>query len=259
VDVANRILLGFGVAVLCTPAGISGAFLLLPIQVQVLHVPSPAVSATNLLFNIVSAPAGAVTYFRRGLLDRELAVALLAGTTPGVVAGALLRSSVLAEPERFGVVAGVLLLGLGLWTLYEALQRRRARPSRSGLPPSWRITAIGLVAGAAGGIYGIGGAAIVVPWLTTIERLPVARVAGPGLLTTTVTSIVGLVTFALADLGGFGSAAAPDWLNGLALGCGGMGGAIVGARLQPRLPVRLLRALLGCAAIVAALRMFASG
>ena len=80
-------------AVLCTPAGVSGAFLLLPIQVQVLGVPSPAVSATNLLYNVVSAPAGVVTYQRSGRFDRKLALLLCAGTLPGVIAGVLVRST----------------------------------------------------------------------------------------------------------------------------------------------------------------------
>jgi uncharacterized membrane protein YfcA len=55
--------------VVCTPAGVSGAFLLLPIQSQVFHVPSPAVSATSLVYNLVRAPAEALTYYRRRNLD----------------------------------------------------------------------------------------------------------------------------------------------------------------------------------------------
>ena len=44
------------VAVLATPAGISGAVLLLPFQVSVLGTPSPAVTPTNLLYNVVATP-----------------------------------------------------------------------------------------------------------------------------------------------------------------------------------------------------------
>ena len=39
----------YGIAVLATPAGISGAVLLLPFQVSVLGTPSPAVTPMNLL------------------------------------------------------------------------------------------------------------------------------------------------------------------------------------------------------------------
>lgn len=240
---------------LCTPAGISGAFLLLPVQVQLLHVPQPAVSATNLLFNVVSAPAGSAAFYRRGRLDRDLSVALCLGTTPGVVVGVLLRCTWLSDPDRFGLVAGVMLAGLGLRTLLDVLRPQRTAPPRADLPPSWRLTTVGAVTGVLGGIYGIGGAAIIVPWLTTIERIPIGRVAGAGLVATSVTSVVGLATFALAELVGIGDADAPQWLNGIALGIGGIVGAGVGARIQPRVPVRLLRILIGVAAVVAGVRM----
>jgi hypothetical protein len=50
-----------------TPAGISGA-VLLPFQVSVLGTPSPAVTPTNLLYNVVSTP-GALYRYRRQLSD----------------------------------------------------------------------------------------------------------------------------------------------------------------------------------------------
>jgi uncharacterized membrane protein YfcA len=53
------------IAVLATPAGISGAVLLLPFQVSVLGTPSPAVTPTNLLYNIVATPGGLYRYWRQ--------------------------------------------------------------------------------------------------------------------------------------------------------------------------------------------------
>jgi hypothetical protein len=44
-------LCAFVLALVTTPAGVSGAVLLLPIQLSILHVPIPAVTPTNLLFN----------------------------------------------------------------------------------------------------------------------------------------------------------------------------------------------------------------
>ncbi len=46
----------YAIAVLATPAGVSGAVLLLPFQVSVLGTPSPAVTPTNLLYNVVATP-----------------------------------------------------------------------------------------------------------------------------------------------------------------------------------------------------------
>ena len=51
--------------VISTPAGISGAVLLLPFQVSVLGTPSPSVTPTNLLYNVISTPGALYRYWRQ--------------------------------------------------------------------------------------------------------------------------------------------------------------------------------------------------
>ena len=63
---------GWGVAVLTVPVGVSGAVFLLPIQLTVLDVPSPAVTPTNLLFNIVAIPGALARYRTRAPLQSPL-------------------------------------------------------------------------------------------------------------------------------------------------------------------------------------------
>ena len=136
------------------------------------------------------------------------------------------------------------------------LDRRTTRGIRDpDSVPTTRLLVVGFAAGVVGGIYGLGGAALVVPWLVSVERLSVRDSAGPGLVVTLTTSAIGLATFTAAAAAGIGEAAAPDWSAGLALGLGGAAGAVVGARLQPRLPVALLRTVLAIAAIAAGLRL----
>ena len=53
---------GFVIAVVTTPVGVSGAVFLLPVQLDVLKVPSPAVTPTNLLFNVVATPGASLRY-----------------------------------------------------------------------------------------------------------------------------------------------------------------------------------------------------
>ena len=60
------LLAAYVVAVVATPAGISGAVLLLLFQVSVLGTPSPAVTPTNLLYNVVSTPGALYRYWRQG-------------------------------------------------------------------------------------------------------------------------------------------------------------------------------------------------
>jgi uncharacterized membrane protein YfcA len=50
---------GFLITLVTTPAGVSGAVLLLPVQLSVLRVPSLAVTPTNLVFNVVAVPCRA--------------------------------------------------------------------------------------------------------------------------------------------------------------------------------------------------------
>src|SRR4051795_6220907 len=86
----------FVTAAVASPAGISGAVLLLPFQVSVLGVPSPAVTPTNLLYNVVGTPGGLLGYRPAGALHGTLARLLLAGTLPGVVVGAVIRVELLS-------------------------------------------------------------------------------------------------------------------------------------------------------------------
>ena len=71
------------ISVLSTPAGISGAVLLLPFQVSVLGTPSPSVTPTNLLYNVVSTLGALYRYWRQGQTGGRLALVLIAGTSLG--------------------------------------------------------------------------------------------------------------------------------------------------------------------------------
>ena len=53
---------GFLIASVTAPVGISGAVFLLPIQLSLLQVPSPAVTPTNLLYNVVAGPGALARY-----------------------------------------------------------------------------------------------------------------------------------------------------------------------------------------------------
>lgn len=76
-------LAGLLISIVTSPVGVSGAVFLLPVQLSLLHVPSPAVTPTNLLFNVVSGPGALARYRRNGQLTGPLARLLIAGTLPG--------------------------------------------------------------------------------------------------------------------------------------------------------------------------------
>jgi uncharacterized membrane protein YfcA len=81
----------FALTIVTTPAGVSGAVLLLPIQLSVLHVPSPAATPTNLVFNVGAVPGGLLRFHHERRLHNSLTPLLIAGTLPGMVGGAVIR------------------------------------------------------------------------------------------------------------------------------------------------------------------------
>jgi uncharacterized membrane protein YfcA len=236
----------YAIAAVSTPAGISGAVLLLPFQVGVLGTPSPAVTPTNLLYNIVATPGGLYRYWRQGQAGGPLAKVLIAGTLPGVIAGSVIRVELLPGPRVFDLVVAVVLLPLGLWLAITRSPRASGQPRLRLLPASVLIP-LAVAVGCAGGIYGIGGGSILAPVLIASGREP-AEVAPAALASTFVTSVAGVVTFTLLSLYHHG-AVAPDWPTGIALGVGGLAGAYTGARIQSRLPDALIRRLVGIAVL----------
>jgi uncharacterized protein len=245
------------IAVLATPAGVSGAVLLLPFQVSVLGTPSPAVTPTNLLYNVVATPGALYRYWRQGQAGGRLAVVLIAGTLPGVVAGSIIRARLLPGPRVFDVVVAAVLVPLGIWLVLTRPPgpRRDVRAVRPVPVPA--LVALAAVVGCVGGIYGIGGGSILAPILIGSGRRP-AEVAPAALASTFVTSVAGVITFTVLSLHQQGSVA-PDWPTGIALGAGGLAGGYTGARLQSRLPDALIRRLVGILVVAIGARYLWSG
>jgi uncharacterized membrane protein YfcA len=244
-------ILAFLLALVTTPAGVSGAVLLLPIQLSVLRVPSPAVTPTNLLFNVAAVPGSLLRFHREGRLRTPLGGLLITGTLPGVIAGAIIRVELLAGSTAFTLVAAGVLMPLGLWLALgsQRIPPKRREPSRRARRAIW---ALALVVGTVGGIYGIGGGSLLAPILLAVG-FTAYEVAPATLAATFVTSIAGIGTYGVLALAQ-GSAIAPDWILGAWLGAGGFLGSYAGARLQSRLPERALRRLLGLIACLVAAR-----
>lgn len=239
--------LAFLIAMVTAPVGVSGAVFLMPVQLSVLHTPSPSVTPTNLLYNLVAIPGGLLRYNGRMRIRRSLTWLLVAGTIPGTVVGAIIRVWWLSGPEEFLLVVASVLIPLGIWLLFGKHTRSREGHDVHGRQ---RLLIIGLalVVGVIGGIYGIGGGSLLAPILVGMG-FAVSSVAPAALTSTLVTSVAGLITYIVLSLGYHGNIA-PDWPLGIALGIGGFAGTYVGAALQPWLPERLLRRTLGGIGIV---------
>ncbi len=281
-------LIALVVSTFTSMGGVSGAFLLLPFQVSVLNFTSPAVSPTNLVFNIVAIPSGVYRFIREGRMNWPVTWVVILGTLPGLFFGALIRINWLPKKEHFTLFVGCVLLYIGLRLLYEqtaVAKRKKARilefeaqvqerlkkvlaesghATGRGLPAAARVKTVSwslrrvsyeflgetftfnapalfclaLVVGLIGGTYGIGGGAIIAPFLAAIFQLPIYTIAGAALMGTFLTSIAGVGIYSAIGV-------PPDWALGALFGMGGFCGMYIGARLQKFISAKVIRIGLG--------------
>jgi uncharacterized membrane protein YfcA len=251
-DLVLAVLAAFAVAAVTTPAGVSGAVVLLPVQASLLDVPNPALTPTNLLYNVVATPGALLRFRRDRRLRTPLARAIVLGAVPGVVLGAVLRVELLPSRDAFLVVVGIVLAPLGAWLLLRG-RAVDAPPRDAARPPLRLVTPLAAAVGTVGGIYGIGGGSLLSPLLVGLGW-SVLEVAPAALLATFLTSVAGVLTFQGLELLRGDGAIAPEWAIGLALGVGGVAGSYVGASLQHRVPEALLRRALGLVCLALAVR-----
>jgi hypothetical protein len=112
---------------------------------------------------------------------------------------------------------------------------------------------LSVVVGVIGGIYGIGGGAILAPFWVAVFHLPVYTVAGASLLGTFLTSIAGVAFYTFLPSPG-GLPTSPDWALASLFGVGGLAGIWCGASLQRHLPPRLIKIILGALISIVAIR-----
>jgi uncharacterized membrane protein YfcA len=258
----------FVISLITSTAGLSGAFLLLPFQMSVLGLTSPAVTPTNHLFNVLATPSGIYRYLREGRMLWPLAAVIAVGTVPGVVVGGLARIYLLPDARSFKFFVGwvLLMLGTRLFVTIKGRTRQQSDVASTSfrvhtLRCDWRLleyefqgrrhslstgklASLGAAVGVVGGTYGVGGGAIMAPILVGVWRLPIHTTAGATLFATFLTSLVGVGFFATVGHVLGVPHLSPDWWLGTSLGCGGLLGMYAGARLQRHLPGRVIEAML---------------
>lgn len=127
-----------------------------------------------------------------------------------------------------------------------------AAPELPDLSPRDRavLVALGLVAGLASALFGIGGGLVVVPVLVALVRFPIKAAVGTSLLAIGAVALVGVATEALV---------APENIRvgvALALVAGSLLGARLGAAWARALPDALLRYGLVLFIVISAFRLF---
>ncbi|MCD4742435.1 MAG: sulfite exporter TauE/SafE family protein [Desulfobacteraceae bacterium] len=268
-------LVAFTVSFFTSMGGVSGAFLLLPFQMSVLHYTAPSVSGTNQLFNIVAIPSGVWRFIKEKRMVWPLTWAVIIGTLPGVLIGAWVRIKFLPDPKNFKFFVGFVLFYIGLKLLNDTFKTkvktsdnksqfivtnalfslRRIEFNFGNKKFSFSTLAVFFlcfIVGIIGGIYGIGGGSIIAPFFITFFHLPVYVIAGAALMGTFVTSLAGVIFYQTLALFYPDISVAPDWYLGILFGIGGFFGMYLGARCQKYVPAHIIKAILCCCVLFVA-------
>ena len=267
------LVVGLAVGVLAGLLGIGGGMLLVPAFKLGYAMDSLMCTATSLFTIIPTSVSGAISHIRNKTCLPKLGVAAGLGGACLSPLGVWLAT---LSPDWAVMGAAALIITYSSVTMFRkalkapkvprgatgaeaadaaakeaaaedraaAIERAHAEAPTIGWREAAIGAAIGLFAGLASGYVGVGGGFIMVPLMMSILHVPMKLTSGTSLIAVMILAVPGTVTQAL--LGNL------SWIAGIAVACGSIPGATLGAKLIPKVPERQLRFLFAGFLVVAA-------
>ena len=225
-----------------------------------LGVPALAAVASPLPSLLPGSAAGASSYARAGLVDRQVASRTLRGAVPACILGALAShwlggAWLLALSGLVLVLVGIRILVPGRssadptldLTLDPSVGTASADSAVAVLSPAATVVArrerlalvcaMGAVVGFAAGLLSNGGGFLLVPLFLLALGLSLPEATATSLVVATVLTVPTVATHALiGDI---------DWAVAIPFTFGLVPAAVIGARCAPRLPVGRMQAVFG--------------
>lgn len=267
------LVVGLAVGVLAGLLGIGGGMLLVPAFKLGYAMDSLMCTATSLFTIIPTSVSGAISHIRNKTCLPKLGVAAGLGGACLSPLGVWLAT---LSPDWAVMGAAALIIAYSSVTMFRkalkapkvprgatgaeaahaaakeaaaedraaAIERAHAEAPTIGWREAAIGAAIGLFAGLASGYVGVGGGFIMVPLMMSILHVPMKLTSGTSLIAVMILAVPGTAT--QARLGNI------NWIAGIAVACGSIPGATLGAKLIPKVPERQLRFLFAGFLVVAA-------
>ncbi|MBR0403907.1 MAG: sulfite exporter TauE/SafE family protein [Eggerthellaceae bacterium] len=244
-------LLGALVGVIAGMLGVGGGTVYLPVFRLVFGLSAIGCTATSLFTISPTSISGAIAHMRNGTCMPKLGVTLGVGGALTSWMGVRLAD---ISPSWVIMTAAALAIAYSAITmLRKALAMPKgassasnkgagsARLSEPEVPAMPSFTSkqyamafgIGAAAGLASGFIGLGGGFLMVPMMVSFLRMPMKLTSGTSLIAIMILALPATVVQCL--LGNV------DFLIGIAVSCGAIPGALMGAKLMKRIPERTLR------------------
>ena len=239
--------------------GLGGSVFIIPALTLLLGANQHLFQASALLTNVFVGTGASLRHRGKGTIRMDLVPAMLASSMLTALGG--VWASNLIAPQPLSALFGLFLCYasgaefLGIWRAAEEPHARRRQ-----MPALWLGVAVGSAGGMAAGLLGIGGGAVMVPMLRRLGGVPVREAVASTAMAMIGACAVGataknLAIPSLTDQFGTPLTVQQALLLAALLGPTASVGAVVGAGLVYRLPIRITRGLLALLLAFAGIRM----
>lgn len=212
--------------------GIGGGLIAIPVIGVLFGLDQQVAQGTALVMVVPNVLLAIWRYHQRNRIEFRHALALGVTSFCFAIAGAAVAVSL--DPGRMRIGFICFLLALAAYTLLRVLLKPQPGGTTLRYPWPW-LSALGAGAGALGGLFGVGGAVIATPILTSL--FGASQVVAQGLSLSLAAPSTAVTLFTYATHGQV------DWALGLPLAVGGLLSISLGVKLAHALPERVLRAL----------------
>jgi uncharacterized membrane protein YfcA len=243
------VLFGFGVGALVGATGMGGGSLMTPLLILLFGIKPVVAVGTDLAYAAITKTAGGLLHWRRGTVQKDLALWLALGSCPGAIAGVILLDKLGLNDLLLPLISAALLL-TGALVLLRALvlqgagEREIAPLTRGGKAAA---VVLGATVGFVLGVTSAGSGTLIAIGIILFFKLSPRRVVG----TDVFHAALLLWTAAIAHLfsGNVDLALAGTIL------LGSLPGVWAGTHLATRLPERGLRPALGIVLLTSGLTL----
>jgi len=244
-DVVMYTALGVALGAMGGLFGIGGGLIAIPVLGLWFGLDQQMAQGTALVMSVPNVLVALYRYNQRNRIDLRQALPLVAMSFCFAWLGAMLAVGLDQRIIRWGFVG--FLLAITLYNLIKLYGAAAQAPTGSRYGWPW-FGALGALAGTTGGLFGVGGAVVAAPVLTSVFGTSQVVAQGMSLALAAPSTSVTLLTYAIHH--------EVNWLMGVPMAIGGLLSISWGVKVAHALPGRVLRALycgflLVCAGLLA--------
>jgi uncharacterized protein len=245
--------IGIAIGFVASLLGLGGGVFMTPLLLLAGFVATqPEAAGTSVAGVVFTGISASIAYFRRKVIDFRIGLLFMPTAIGGVFLGRAIIEWV--NPSWLTIAFGVFLLyPVGMMLLGKTPKDAKARLKGWSSGPRYYllVAVIGLVAGTATKLFGIGGGTVFVPSLVVL--------LGIDIVTAVATSLFVMVPIALISAITSWTAGTLYWDLAIPLILGIIIGAQIGPRVGQHIPKKRLRQIFGVVLLYAAVNMIYKG